>query len=114
MKSAGGTLPRSGCCQRSSASKPTICARHLRLRLIVQAEFAAIDGKLDVSLQRAAFLLVAIHLRIEETEGASTFRLGTIERGVGVAHERKRIGSVVREHSNADGEADFGSTCRRH
>ena len=42
MKSIGGISPRSGCCQRISASSPTILARReLDLRLVVQHKLRA-------------------------------------------------------------------------
>ena len=68
MNSAGDTRPRSGCCQRSSASAPQDrAAREVDLRLVVQLELVALERAAQLASRAAARARVrCVHLGGEE------------------------------------------------
>ena len=88
MNSPGGTRPRSGWCQRTSASTPDrSLVAELDLRLVVQLELVAGEREAQVALERLARLQPRVHAGLEEAEGVAAFLLGAIERDVGVLQQ---------------------------
>src|SRR5215475_2107163 len=77
-----------------------------RLRLVVQDELVVYERRLQISLQRASFAQLLVHIGLEESDGAASFRLRPIESGVRVAQERRSIDAVVGIDRNADAQAD--------
>jgi hypothetical protein len=70
--------PCSGCCQRSSPSKPTIWR-------IEDAELAAVEGSAQIGFELETGDGAAVHVGIEEFGAASAHGLGTTQGGAGVA-----------------------------
>ena len=83
-----------------------------RLRLIVQGQFAVLDRRSQFLLQHAPLAQPLIHVGLEEAEHAAPFRLGAIERGVGVADQRGGVGAIDREYGDADAQADAAPNSR--
>ena len=77
-----------------------------RLRLVVQRQFLAQDRRLQVLLQATPLAQPLVHVGFEHPEYAAAVGLGAIERGVGIAEQRRRVGAVVREERHADAEPD--------
>ncbi len=77
-----------------------------RLRLVMQRQFAALDRRAQLLLQRAPLAQPLVHVGFEEAERAAPLRLGAIERGVGIGDQRVGVGAVGREDRDADAEAD--------
>ena len=64
-------------------------AADARLRLVVQGELVALDRRAQILLQRAPLAQPLVHVGFEEADRAAAVRLGAIERGVGVAEQRR-------------------------
>ena len=98
MNDPGGTRPRSGCSQRTSASKPSMRASAERdQRLVVQAQLVALDAAAQRGLEREAVADVLAHRLVEELDALAAV-LGAVHRGVGVADEvLGRLEAVARE-----------------
>ena len=75
------------------------------LRLVVQLDLAAHDGRAQILLQRALFAQLLVHRRLEEADRSARFRFGAEQRGVGVGDQRHRVGAVLREYGDADGQS---------
>ena len=76
MKSTGATMPRSGWCQRSSASKPrTAGLLEIDDRLVVELELALGERLAEIELERAARLHARVHVRLEEAVDAAASAL---------------------------------------
>ena len=76
------------------------------MRLIVQLEFVGDERLAQVELEPPALLHLRVHFRLEEVIGAAAFRLGAIERHVGVAQQLVGLVAVGRRHGDADAGAD--------
>ncbi len=86
--SSGSISPRSGCCQRTSASAPTQRASRKRHdRLEEQQELAALERAVQVVLGRVADHGAGAHRLVEHLDAAATRLLGVVHRGVGVAEQ---------------------------
>ena len=83
-----------------------LAARDLDDRLVIQLEFVGDERLAQVELQAPALLHLRVHFRLEEVVGAAAFRLGAIERHVGVAQELVGLVAVGRRHGDADAGAD--------
>ena len=64
------------------------------------------DRRTQVVLEGAPFAQPLVHVGFEETDRAAAFRLGAIERGIGIDQERVRIESVGRIDRDPDAQAD--------
>ena len=103
MNSAGEIMPRSGWCQRSSASQPVILlSREVDQRLVVHLEPAVGDRLAQIHLQRAARLHARVHLRFEEAIGSASGGLGAVHREIGILQQLIEIGAILRRQRNAD------------
>ena len=60
----------------------------MRLRLVVQLELVARDGRAQILLQRALFAQLLVHRQFEEADRSARFRFGAEQRGI-------RIGDSV-------------------
>ena len=88
MNSVGDTMPRSGWLQRSSASQPRTSSRsRFSTGLVVEFEFAVIEGLAQRDFERAPLLHASVHVRFEEPVDAAAVRLGAIQRHVGILEE---------------------------
>ena len=56
--------------------------------------------------QRAPLAQPMIHLRLEEADRAAPVRLRPVERGIGIADQRGRVGTVDRIERDADAQSD--------
>ena len=106
MNASGCSSPRSGCCQRISASAPTIAPSRAHLRLEVQHELVARQRLRQLALGHQGCVRGAGHRRVEELEVRATACLGEIHRRVGVLDQLVGGGAVVREHRDADRRRD--------
>src|SRR5215472_4643296 len=77
-----------------------------RLRLVIGDELAALDRAAQILKQRAAFAQPLVHIGLEEADRTASFRLGAVERGIGVADERALVDAVDRIDGDADAEPD--------
>jgi len=86
--------------------EPDDLAVDTRLRLIVDHDLVALDGRAQVVQHRAALAQAMIHVGLEEADRAASFRLGPVERGIGVAQDRHLVHAVDRIERNPDAEPD--------
>jgi hypothetical protein len=86
--------------------EPDHLAIDLRQWLIVKTEFVPGDGGAEFVLDGTPLTQPIIHFDLEEARLAATGGLGTVERGIGIVEQRRRIGAVVRKDRNADTDAD--------
>ena len=87
-KTSGNSSPRSGCCQRTSASTPTTSPRRgVALGLVVQDELAALERAVEVLAGLQALAAVAVELG-GVALGAGAAALGLVHGDVGVAQQR--------------------------
>ena len=86
--SSGGTRPRSGWCQRSSASNPIVrSSLEIDQRLVVQLELVALDRMAQVALDRHPLDEPVAQGDVERLETPASELLGAVHRGVGVAQQ---------------------------
>ena len=94
--------PSCGCCQRTSASTPKICARlQVDFRLVDNAQLVARNGVPEIAHQREALGAVAIELRRIDHAAGAIF-LGDVHRDVGALHEHFGLGAMLGRDRNAD------------
>ena len=105
MNSLGGTTPSFGWRQRARASNPNTSPSIEGLRLIVEEQLVACDGRAQIKLQREALAQAAIHLGIEEAGRMAAIDLGAVERGIGIGEQRWHLGAVARIDCGSDAEA---------
>ena len=100
---SGRSRPRSGCCQRISASFPTVspCCK-FDVRLIVQHEFAALQGLMQVGDQGHVLLELGIQRRREELVVVRPFLLGEVHRHVGVLQQLTLPAVIQRINGDAN------------
>ena len=68
MNDSGGTRPRVGCCQRTSASSPTIrLGREVDDRLVVEPQLVALERAAEVVLELDPLHRRRAHRRLERT-----------------------------------------------
>ena len=67
------------------------------LRLIVKFELVARDRGAQVLLQRALLAQLLVHRHFEEPDRAAHLGFGAEQRGIGICHQRRRIGAVLRK-----------------
>lgn len=103
MKSPGLTMPRTGCSQRTSASKPTTSPPSSVDRLIVQRELVLVHGAAQLGLQPQAVDEPAVRTLVGELAAAAPPLLAAVERGVGVAQHALGRRRGVGGHGDADG-----------
>ena len=107
MNSAGETRPRTGWFQRASASKPEIwrvATSTIGWKWTSIASFATAARR--SSSMQAADLDLGVHRLLERTPIAAPFRLGGVERHVGVGEDRFGRLAVLRRARRADAGAD--------
>ena len=94
--------PSCGCCQRTSASTPKICARlQVDFRLVDDAQLVARDRVPEIAHQREPLGAVAIELgRVDDAAGA--IFLGDVHRDVGALHEHFGFGAMLGRDRDAD------------
>ena len=100
MNSSGGTSPCSGCCQRSSASTPTmLAAAQVDLRLVVQHELAvASSARRRRALERQALgRRRCVQRRGVELVVVAAGCLGVVHGDVGVLEQRLGVVAVARD-----------------
>ena len=92
MNDSGGTRPRTGCCQRTSASKPTIrSVVEVDQRLVVDAQLAALDRAPEVVLHVDPVHRLVGHRRLEQRRSAADgVGLGADHRDLGLAEHLVR------------------------
>ena len=96
-----------GCCQRSSASAPTMRAVGEAVdRLVGEAQFAALPGAAQVLLQLHAALDRLVHRAAVEAVAVLAGDLGLVHGDVAVLHQHGRAGGVFREQGDADRRAE--------
>ena len=106
MKSSGGTSPRSGCCQRTSASTPASRpVAELHGRLVVDGELAALDRPGELGLQLELADDRGVHVGREDRGAALAGLLGRVHGDVGVPQQ---LGGVVLA-GRAGRDADAGA-----
>ena len=86
--------------QRLSSGDRALGDAHLRL--VEQAQLAALNRAAELALEREALLGMYAHLTRVEAQAVAPFLLGAVERDVGVAHERRHIAPVGRGEGEAD------------
>ena len=99
---AEASSPRSGCCQRISASTPIMRARfEVDLRLVVQLEFASSIARLRScsSVQRRR---PVVQLRRVELVVVPPAFLRPVHRGVGVLEQPVGVRAIGRKERDAD------------
>ena len=82
-------------------------AGDVKLRLVVQQQFAMRDCMPQVELQIVPLLQQRAHFRLEEHQRCLSRRFRLIERGVGMGHQRLGIRAVGRIDGAADAQADL-------
>ena len=102
MNSAGDTMPRRGCCQRTSASAPVSRpSRHLGL--VVEQELLLLrPPRAGPPPGRRAVITTRLHVRIEETQGVAPRFLGLVHGQVGLLQQFIDARSVAAEQGDAD------------
>ena len=94
MNSSGGTKPRRGWIQRTSAStEPISPVDEVDLRLVVELELALLDRDPQL-LDQLHPVGGAVEVLLVDRE-ALAVELGAVHREVGAAHEVGRVGGVV-------------------
>ena len=107
MNSAGAMSPRSGCCQRTSASAPTQRASdEADDRLEEEPELAALERAVQRVLGRVRGDGAGAHRVVEHLDAAAARLLGVVHRGVGVAEQLLRALVARRRQRDADARAD--------
>ena len=106
MKVAGGDQPEARMMPAHQRLEAGDLAADMGLRLVMQIEFLARDRAAQVLLQRAPLAQLLVHRQLEEAHRAARFRFGAEQRGVGIGEQRDRVGAVLREYGDADGQAD--------
>ena len=107
MKVLGGTSPRCGWFQRSSASNPTsIWLLALIKRLVDQVELAGRDRGAEVGLEPDPVLRFRLQGRGEIARAAAAGVLRLVEREVGLEDQIVDRGAVDRAEGAADRDAD--------
>ena len=103
MNSAGGSSPRSGWFQRTSASKPmTRPVAQLDDRLVVQHELVAVERAVQVVARSAARRPRGRGRRLEHLDACPAVVLRLVHRGVGVAEQRRPASSPSLGDRDAD------------
>ena len=72
----------------------------------IELELFVLDGHDKVTLQQTLLADLLVHFRLEETDGAALFRLGTVEREIGMGDQAFGIPAILRIDGNADATAD--------
>ena len=62
--------------------------RAMRLRLIMQRQFAVLDRDRQILVQHAAVADLLVHLRLENADRAARFLLGAEQRRAGIGQQR--------------------------
>ena len=100
--------PRSGCCQRTSASTATAApVSSVDDRLVDEPQLVALERAAQALLDLQPVAQPAAHRAVEDLERAAAAGLDALERGVGALDE---VGAVVVLDRDADrgGEVDAG------
>ena len=107
MNWSGPMSPRSGCRQRTSASRPGDRAVvEADDRLVVQLELVGGDRALEVGAQLEALEHALVHRRLEQPVAALALALGDVHRGVRVADQ---LVGVRRRAAVDDRDAEAGT-----
>ena len=102
MKSDGGSRPRSGCCQRTSASAPwTREAVHAHDRLVEDHDLVSVEGAPELAEHAQPAYRVAVE-RGRVHLATRVRLLGRVHRDVGAPQQRVRIVPVAREAGDSD------------
>jgi hypothetical protein len=90
-------------------------ASDLHLRLIIQFQLVALDGRTQVVLDGAPFAQLLIHFGFEKADSTSPVRFGTIKRCIGVSHQRLGVRAVIRikRYAGAERNAKLVSVDRQ-
>ena len=99
MKVAGGDHAEARMMPAHQRLEAGDLAVDMRLRLVVQLELVAHDGRAQILLQRALFAQLLVHRHFEEADRSARFRLGAEQCGVGIGDQRHRVGAVLRKHA---------------
>ena len=113
MNWSGGTSPRTGWRQRTSASKPLPAAGlDLEERLIMHLELAARDGVAQVAFERVAGFELRRHRLVVDREAVAARRFRPVQRQVGLLQKLLPVDAVLRHHRDADAGADLDLAAR--
>ena len=86
MKSSGERRPRTGCCQRISASKPTSSRVSITtIGLKVQPQLVALHRLAQLALHLQLLQRARVQLRVGDLEAGAAAGLGAVHGRVGVA-----------------------------
>ncbi len=83
-----------------------VAVQHRHDRLVEQAHLIPRNGVSEVGLQFSPLLGLPIHRKIVEGQHTAAIQLGAIKCKVCGAHQRGRIGRILREQGYADADAD--------
>ena len=105
MKSSGWTMPRSGCCQRISASTPVgLMSPQVERRLVGEQELLVRERFAQVHLEFHAVLDRVLHAGLEHDVAILAVPLGPVHRDVGVAQQLLGRGVLARGDPDARGD----------
>ncbi len=91
-------------CQRFHAHHPA--SAQIDLRLVVQLQFALIQGAPQIRFKLQALLGPQLHRRLEYLETVLAHVLGVVHRGICAARERACVGRIAWIHAHADAGAN--------
>ena len=107
MNASGYRKPRSGCCQRTSASTPTaVSVAQVGLGLEVQDELVVVDRAAQVGDQREVLAVVGVGGAVVERV-AAVGALGRVHGDVGVLEQRLGVLAVLGVERDPDARLDL-------
>ena len=95
MNSPGGTSPRVGCRQRTSASTPSSRPSPVRPAAGSGARIRRHRARGAAPARVGAGASPGVHGRLEEAKSATAFMLGAVQCQVGAAHQLVRVGTAI-------------------
>ena len=76
------------------------------LRLEMEFQFVSLDRHCEVAMQQAAVSDLVIHGGFEESDRSAAFRLGAIQRGVGMGDQCLGVEAILRINADSGGTTD--------
>ena len=77
----------------------------MRLRLVVQFNLVAHDGRAQILLQHALCTQLLVHRQFEEADRSAHFRFRAEQCGIRVGDQGHCVDAVLREDGDADGQS---------
>ena len=107
MNLSGGTSPKSGCCQRRSASNPVILPVAISIcGWYIKKEFSFVECQSQAVLQGQSLHSLSVHLLREESKVVTPALFGAIHSRIGTPNEGFKVHAVFREDADADATAN--------